>query len=310
MQLQKYQLRQRLMGSDFELTVTDTDEQSAQAHLAAGVAEIQRIERLLTVFDPASVTAVINQSAGRMAVDVPAEVYALMQRCMRLSAMTQGAFDISTGALKALYNFKGRAFALPTKGQLQAAQRQTGYQHIDLTRAGQVFLRQSGMQIGFGAIGKGYAADRVKALLLQRGVRSGVINASGDLTAWGQQPSGEAWKVGIADPVSAERVLLWLPIQQSSVATSGNYEQYFEVNGERYSHNIDPRTGMPVQGIKSVTIVSPSAELSDALATAVTVMGVCAGLYLTDQLPDVHAIVIDEENRIHTSRQIQLHTHA
>lgn len=310
MQLQKYQLRQRLMGSDFELTVTETDERAARSHLSAGVAEIQRIERLLTVFDPASVTSVINQSAGRTAVPVPEEVYTLLQRCVRLSMLTQGAFDISTGALKALYNFKGGVFTLPGAAQIKAAQQQTGYQHIDLTTAGEVFLRQGGMQIGFGAIGKGYAADRVKVLLQKRGVQHGVINASGDLTAWGQQPSGEAWKVGIADPVAADRILLWLPIRQSSVATSGNYEQYFEVDGVRYSHNIDPRTGMPVRGISSVTIISASGELSDALATAVTVMGVQAGLYLTEQLPDVHAIVIDEDHRIHTSRQIQLHTHA
>src|SRR5690606_8858021 len=187
--------------------------------------------------------------------------------------LTQGAFDISASVLKKLYNFKGDDFVLPEVNQIKSALSKAGYEKIQLLSHNQVFLTEPGMYIGFGGIGKGYAADRVKKLLIEKGVTSGVINASGDLTAWGHRPDGSPWKVGIADPESPSQAMLWIPVDHTSVATSGDYERYFEINGERYSHTIDPKNGKPVKGVKSVTIVSPSAELSDALATAVFVMG-------------------------------------
>jgi thiamine biosynthesis lipoprotein len=162
------------------------------------------------------------------------------------------------------------------------------------------------MHIAFGAIGKGYAADMVKRKLIQRGVTNGVINASGDLTTFGRRADGSLWKVGIADPNDPTRLLFWIPLENASVATSGNYEQFFELNGIRYSHNIDPRTGMPVRGIKSVTIVSSSAELSDALATAVTIMGVDVGLHFIEQLPGTHCIIINDQNKIFMSRNLRV----
>ncbi|WP_198666776.1 FAD:protein FMN transferase [Taibaiella helva] len=305
--MQQCKLQARLMGSDFELIVTGTSETRMQHLLQAGVDEIRRLERLLTEFDDSSDTGRINSQAGIAAVPVDPEVYALIGRCLRLSVLTQGAFDISSGALKRLYNFKGATPALPSPAQLEQALQRTGYRHIDTTKANEVFLRREGMRIGFGAVGKGYAADCVRKLWQSEGVLSGVVNASGDLSAWGLRPDGQPWKVGIADPQQPDRILLWLPVDQASVATSGNYEQYFELNGIRYSHNIDPRTGQPAQWIKSATVVSPSAELSDALATAVTIMGIEIGLDLIDQLPGVHALIIDQENRVHTSQQIATH---
>jgi thiamine biosynthesis lipoprotein len=161
------------------------------------------------------------------------------------------------------------------------------------------------MHIAFGAIGKGYAADIVKRKLVERGINGGVINASGDLTAFGRRPDGSLWKVGIADPNDPSRVIGWLSVDNSSVATSGNYEQYFERNGIRYSHNIDPRTGMPAKGVKSVTVMSSSAELSDALATAITIMGVEVGLHFIEQLPGTHCLIVTDENRIFTSRRLR-----
>jgi thiamine biosynthesis lipoprotein len=292
----------RLMGSDFELIATD----AAPQRLQEGVAEIKRIEALLTEFNDTSVTAQLNAHAGISSITVPAEVYQLIQRCLQLSAITQGAFDISAGALKRLFNFKQDHFQWPEKAALQQALSQTGYQRITLLDNNQVFLQQKGMQIGFGAIGKGYAADKVKALWIAAGADSGVINASGDLSAWGTK----TWKIGIAHPDDPDKMLLWLPVQNAAVATSGNYQQYVERDGIRYSHNIDPRTGNPVPYIKSVTVISPSAELSDALATAVTVMGVSVGLDFINQLPDVHCIIIDDRNKVFQSENIQIHAKA
>ncbi|MGN6568505.1 MAG: FAD:protein FMN transferase, partial [Flavipsychrobacter sp.] len=276
------------MGSDFELIATATDEQAADSLLQQGIDEIKRLEYLLTEFSETSQTAALNLNAGIAPVQVDDEVYELIRRCKNISALTQGAFDISAGTLKRLYNFKQENFQLPDRKTIVQTQKAVGYKKIELQDDNKVFLRGKGMRIGFGAIGKGFAADKVKALWQAQGMISGVINASGDLTVWGKQPDGSPWKVGIADPDNKENILLWLPVENASVATSGNYEQYFDLNGVRYSHNIDPRTGMPARFIKSVTIISPSAELSDALATAVTIMGKEIGIDFINQLPNVH----------------------
>lgn len=296
------------MGSSFELIVVEENEPVAIKKLQEGAAEIRRIEALLTEFSPDSQTSLLNRHAGVHPVRTDPEVLQLIRRCLHLSAITQGAFDISASALKALYNFKEKQACVPEAALLSDTLAAVGHRHIHLS-GDTVFLSKKGMRIGFGAIGKGYAADKVRSLWKSQGVRAGVINASGDLTAWGLQPDGTPWRVGIADPRDPSRILLWLPVDDAAVATSGNYEQYFEIDGIRYSHNIDPRTGIPVRGIKSVTIISPSAELSDALATAVTVMGATAGLHLIDQLPEVHGIIIDEKDHLLSSKNITTHAH-
>jgi thiamine biosynthesis lipoprotein len=305
--LQKCKISKRLMGSDFELVACGEDTRALHKLLQEGIAEIQRLEELLTEFKDTSQTSLINRNAGIIPVTVDEEVYRLIGRCIRLSELSQGAFDIAAGAFKSLYQFKAGNQQLPGKHQLKDMLRITGFRNIELGENNQVFLRKKGMKIGFGAIGKGYAADKVKALWTASGLESGVINASGDLTAWGNQPDGTPWRIGIADPDKQDQVLLWLPVEQASVATSGNYIQYFEANGIRYSHNIDPRTGLPARFLKSVTIISPGAELSDALATAVTVMGIETGLHFLDQLPGVHGIIVDEHHRVFTSQKIKNH---
>jgi thiamine biosynthesis lipoprotein len=229
----------------------------------------------------------------------------MIKRCKDLSVLTQGAFDITCGPLKRLYNFKGERFQLPATGALTATLQKVGSSKIQLTDPNCVYLAEPGMHIGFGAIGKGYAADVVKRKLIKHGINNGVINASGDLTAFGRRPDGSLWKVGVADPDEPSRILCWIPVENASVATSGNYEQYFEINGIRYSHNIDPLTGKPVKGIKSVTVVSASAELSDALATAVTIMGAEVGLHFIEQLPGTHCLIVTDENQIFTSKHLK-----
>jgi thiamine biosynthesis lipoprotein len=164
------------------------------------------------------------------------------------------------------------------------------------------------MHISFAAIGKGYAADCVMKLWKQRGIKSGVINASGDLTLWGKRANGSNWKVGIASPDNKDEIILWIPVEEGSVATSGDYEQFFVHDGIRYSHNINPITCKPLTGIKSVSVVSSSAELCDALCTAVYVMGVEVGLHFINQLPKTHCLIIDDANKIHHSKNLNVIT--
>ncbi len=294
----------RLMGSSFEFIIVEKEELGYEL-IEIAIAEVKRIENLLTEFSSSSQTSQINESAGIKSIPVDEEVYAIIKRSTELSKLTQGAFDISAVALRKLYNFKGQDFQFPDEDQIGNVLDVVGYNKIDLSKPNEVFLTKPGMHIAFGAIGKGYAADHVKKILIEKGVKHAAINASGDLTAWGNRLDGTPWKVGIADPNNPSKMIAWLPIQNSSVATSGDYEQYFERNGIRFSHTIDPKTGHPVQGIKSVTLFGPSAELCDALATAVTIMGVEVGLHFLEQLPNTHGIIVNDRNKIFTSRYLK-----
>ena len=140
----------------------------------------------------------------------------------------------------------------------------------------------------------------------ESGVQSGVVNASGDLTTWGMQPDGKEWTVGIANPNAAGQIFSYLSISGMAVATSGNYEKYVMIGGKKYSHTIDPRTGLPVTGIKSVTIITTNAEIADAMATPVMIMGIRTGLDMINQMKNIEAIVIDDDDRLYASKNINI----
>jgi len=298
----------KLMGNRFEFTVIADDEYWAKECITAAVDEVRRIEKLFTTFDESSQTNLINQNAGIAPVEVDREVFELIKRSKKISEITQGAFDITYGSIdKRLWNFDQTMTALPDPHTAKQLVRLINYRNILLDENEcTVFLKEKGMRIGFGGIGKGYAAERAKWLLKERGVKSGIVNAAGDLTAWGYQPNGKPWTIGIANPDAARDAFSFLEITNTSVATSGNYEKFVMIGGKRYSHTIDPKTGLPVRGIKSVTIICNNAEIADAMATPVMIMGVKVGLDLINQLKDVAGIIMDDDDNIYTSKNINL----
>jgi thiamine biosynthesis lipoprotein len=300
----------KLMGNQFEFCVVAQDENWAHARIEEAIVEIQRIEKLLTTFSSSSQTNQINEMAGIEPVVVDKEIFDLIDRSLRISTLTQGAFDITYGSIdKKLWNFDQNMTSLPDEQTAKEMVRLINFRNVILNKQDQtVFLKEKGMRIGFGGIGKGYAADCAKAVMKKAGVKSGIVNAAGDLTVWGKQPNGEAWTIGIADPRKKNLSFASLQLTDTSVATSGNYEKYAIINGVKYSHTIDPKTGYPVRGIKSVTIICSSAEISDAMATPVMVMGIKAGIYLIDQIKGIGCIVIDENDKIYTSKNINLVT--
>lgn len=298
----------KLMGNHFELSVVGNREEWALARIEAGVKEIQRIERLLTTFSEDSETNLINRSAGIAPVTVSREVFELIERSKRISQITQGAFDISYGSIdKRLWNFDPGMTSLPDEKTAKKMVRLIDYKNIVLDHARtSVMLKEKGMRIGFGGIGKGYAAEKAKSVMRAMDVPGGVVNASGDLTTWGFQPGGKPWTIGIVDPDAPGTVIGVLDIIDMAVATSGNYEKYALIDGKRYSHTINPRTGLPVAGIKSVTVVCPYAEIADAMATPVMVMGVKAGMDMINQLDHLEAVVIDDDGQVFVSNHINL----
>jgi thiamine biosynthesis lipoprotein len=306
--LVEYKQSERLMGNTFEITVVAAQEAWAREKIALAIAEIRRIEKLLTTFDENSQTNQVNQQAGIGPVKVDAEVFGLIKRSLKISAITDGAFDITYGSVdKRLWNFDRNMKQLPDPQTAKASVRLINYRNVLLNEEeGSVMLKEKGMRIGFGGIGKGYAADMAKALLVKEGVQSGIVNASGDLITWGTQADGKPWTIGIAHPDDARAAFSWLNISNLAIATSGNYEKYVIIDGKKYSHTINPKTGMPVSGIKSVTIISPYAEIADAMATPVMVMGVKAGLHLINQIDYLGCIIVDDRNKIYSSNNTHL----
>lgn len=293
------------MGTRFEITLVSTQE-AANQYLNAAQGEIERIERLISSWDANSQTAEINRQSGIKPVKVAKELYELIARSIEISKITQGAFDISYAALDPVWFFDGRMKAVPSESQRLKSVQNIGFKDLVLNAKEQtVYLPKKGMKIGFGAIGKGFAADATKKLMKSLGVSSGIINASGDLTSWGKKPDGTDWQVGISNPENPAKVFSWFPVRDAAVATSGNYEKYVTLEGKQYSHIMDPRTGMPVSGIKSVTVFAPNAELADAFATAVFIMGIDTGIDTISQLPGMSCIIVDAENNIHHSPNIQ-----
>jgi thiamine biosynthesis lipoprotein len=294
------------MGNKFELTVVSDDEPWAMEQIDGGIAEIRRIETLLTTYNEESETSLINRNAGISPVTVSRETFDLIDRSIRISRLTQGAFDISYGSVdKRLWNFDTSLNALPDRETARKMVRLINYRNIELDeRECSVFLKGKGMRIGFGGIGKGYAAERAKSVMQAMGVDSGIVNASGDLAIWGHQADGSPWTIGIVDPNSRGHIFSQMNVTNMAVATSGNYEKYILVNGKKYSHTINPRTGLPITGIKSVTIICPNAEFADAIATPVMIMGVRSGIDLINQLKNVEAILIDDDDRIYPTANL------
>ncbi|GEP51401.1 FAD:protein FMN transferase [Flavobacterium noncentrifugens] len=288
----------KLMGSRFDLTVVAKDKPTAEAHIDTAVIEITRIENLISDWIPETQVSQINRNAGIAPVKVDLELLELTQRAIHFSELTDGAFDISFAAADKIWKFDGSMTTLPTEEAIRESVKKIGYKNIIIdVQNSTIFLKLPGMKIGFGSIGKGYAADKTKALLMSKGVIAGIINASGDMNTWGKQPDGKDWTIGITNPLNKDKVFAVFPISGTAVVTSGNYEKFVVLNNKRYAHIIDPRTGWPASGIASVTIFAESAEMANGLSTAIVVLGKDAGLDLVNQLPFVNAVIVDDAGK-------------
>ncbi|WP_233194475.1 FAD:protein FMN transferase [Aquimarina sp. I32.4] len=305
-----YKRTLKLMGSRFDITVVAERKDSANYYIDSAVAEIKRIETLISSWNKDSQTSLINTNAGIHPVQVDKEFFDLISRAIQISNLTDGAFDISYASMDKIWKFDGSVNKMPSKEDIMASVEKVGHKYIILDKEKlTVFLAHKGMKIGFGAIGKGYAADKAKELLIGKGVKSGIINASGDMSTWGKQPNGDEWRVAITNPLNKNKAFAILPVIDKAVVTSGNYEKFIMIDGKRYSHIIDPRTGYPSTGIISVTVFAQKAELADALATSIFVMGIETGVNRINQLKSVECVIIDDQGNIHTSDHIKIDNH-
>ena len=302
-----YKRHMTIMSCIFDITVIAKDQKSADKYIDFAITEMKRIESLISSWDPNSQTSEINRNAGIKPVKVDKELFELISRAISISKVTDGAFDISYGSMDNIWKFNGSMKSLPSDQLMAQSVAKVGYQKIVLdSQQYTVFLKEKGMKIGFGGIGKGYAADKAKELLKSKGVVGGIINASGDMNTWGKQVNGADWNIAITNPLNSNESFGLVPLKKGAVVTSGNYEKYIIIDGQRYSHIIDPRTGIPSKGILSVTVFASSAELADALATAIFVMGIDVGLDRINQLAGLDCIIVDDQGGLHFSNKIQI----
>lgn len=292
-----------LMGSRFEITIVDKDSTAAEEKINIAIAEISRIENLISEWRANTEVSEVNRNAGIRPVKVSSEVIKLTERALWFSKITNGAFDISIAAMDKIWRFDDSMDSLPSHEQIKASIRNVGYKNIIINRKkSTIFLKNKGMKIGFGATGKSYSADKTKALMQQLGVQAGIINASGDIALWGTQPDGSAWTVGIADPFQSGEVLKVLKLRNTAIVTSGDYQKFVEFGGKRYSHIINPKTGYPSTGLTSVTITGENAETANGLSTSVMVLGKEKGLRLLKKFPSYQYLIIEDNGNITQNR--------
>ena len=304
---QIFKKKQSLLGSPFEITVVAKDSVQGNLFSDLAIAEVKRIENLISDWIPTSQISKVNQNAGVVPVKVDKEVYDLVDRATKISKLTSGAFDISYASMDRIWKFDGSMKEMPTPEEIRKSVEKVGYQNIILNpKDTTIFLKNKGMKLGLGGIGQGYIADKIKVLLQEKGCNSGLVNVSGDINTWGKQPNGNLWTVGIVNPMNKNKVFATFPLDDSAVETSGSYEKYVTFNGKRYSHIIDPRTGYPATGIISVSVFAKQTELADALATGIFVMGVEVGLDLVNQLKGIGCIIVDDKGTIHVSKNIDI----
>lgn len=296
-----------MLGSPFEMTVVAKDSLQGNTFIDTAILEVKRIENLISDWIPTSQISSVNDNAGLKGIVVDKEVFDLVERAIKISKLTYGAFDISYASMDKIWKFDGSMKEMPTEEAIKNSVAKVGYQNIILdAKNTTILLKNKGMKLGLGGIGQGFIADKIKTLLIESGCKSGIVNVSGDIFAWGKQPDSKPWTVAIVNPMNKNKVFATFTLEDSAVETSGNYEKYITFNGIRYSHIIDPRTGYPATGIVSVSVFAKTTELADALATGIFVLGVEVGLDLVNQINGIECIIVDDSGVVHSSKNIDI----
>lgn len=293
-EIKTFKRTQILLGTIVEIQIHDNDEKKVEEAFAKAFAEIKRIDNLFTTYNEDSPVGTINNSTDTI-VAVDKEIYNLLVLCDSVTKLSDGAFDVSLDNLTRVWGFYSDNPSLPSESEIENALKSSGWNKLKLNY-NQTITKQRNVALNFGAIAKGYAVDRAIEILKNHNVHSASVNAGGDVKVFGKQ-----WKIGIQHPREKKEILEIVTLENNSIATSGDYERYFEVDGKRYHHILNPKTGYPSTGLQSVSIINKSNTFADALATAVFVLGVEKGLNLIESLDDTEAMIVDENGKIYFS---------
>ncbi len=292
-----------IMGTRIVVELYHDDPAVARRGVNAVLKEMRRIDTTMSPFIASSELSRVNREAAQHPVRVSEELFELLQRARRVSDLTGGAFDVTFASVGYLYDY--RKGVRPDDEQRSAATTLINYHQLKLDPAQRtVQFGQPGMRIDLGGIAKGHAVDRCMMLLEQLGIHNALVRAGGDSRVSGDR-WGRPWTIGIRDPRDREGVVAVIPLIDVAVSTSGDYERFFEQDGVRYHHIINPRTGDSARGLQSVTIIGPDSTTSDALSTSVFVLGLEKGLELVNRLSGIDAIVVDQHGALHYSDDIE-----
>lgn len=288
------------MAAEHELQLCAGNRARADRAAKVAIADVLRIEAKFSRYRDDSVTTVINRSAGGAPVAIDAETAALLRYADRCHALSGGRFDITSGVLRRAWDFRRRPPLTPTGDEIAAARELIGWDRVewDDTR---VRLPERGMELDFGGIGKEYAADRAAAICGDHGIAHGFVNLGGDVRVIGAQPDGAPWRIGIRHPRAADAVIGTVELREGAVATSGDYERYFEVNGRRYCHLLDARTGHPADHWQAVSVVAPLAILAGSYATIAMLLAGEAEAFLEGQR--VRYLIVGADGSVRRERQ-------
>ena len=290
----------KAMASACELVLAVDDEPEAQAMAAAAIAEVQRIEAKYSRYQPDSIVSRINAAAGGQAVACDEETWSLLNYADSLYQSSGALFDITSGVLRRAWNFYDHR--LPAPADLEALRQLIGWRRVE--REGQaVRLPEAGMELDFGGFGKEYAADRAGAVLAAKGLRHGYVNLAGDMRMLGPKPDGSPWMIGIQDPRDKTAILATIPVDRGGLATSGDYERFFELDGKRYCHILDPRSGQPVTHWRTVSVVAPLAVVAGNCAT-IAMLKQSDGLAFLEAC-GMNYLAVDQSGTVHVKRAAQ-----
>lgn len=293
------------MGTDIELIASEPDEAKVDKAFDLAIKEMERIEMEMSEWREGTYVSAINQKAGKEAVAVPEELFNVISSAQKVSGLSDGAFDISWAAMRGLWKFKQGEERMPSSEEISNKLPFINYKSIELDESKRtVFLKKAGMAIGLGGIAKGYAVDKAMEILVKHGITNAIVKAGGDMRIQGTDDN-KPWDIGIQHPRNKNQVLAALHLSNISISTSGDYERFFIKYGVLYHHIIDPKTAMPARGCMSVTILAPDTMTSDALSTAVFVLGPEKGMQLIRLLPGIEGIIVDSDGKIHYSPGIE-----
>jgi len=288
---------QAIMGTSIRVELWSDDRANSEAAIAAVMQEMHRIDAAMSPFKPESELSRINREAAHHAVPVTQEMFALLQRAIGFSQMSEGAFDITFASVGQLYDYRERI--KPSAAQLSVARASVGYQNLVLDpHARTVHFAREGVRIDLGGFAKGYAVDNGAAILRRHGIAHGIVTAGGDSHIVGDR-RGRPWAIGIRDPRRQGAIVAMLPLEDAALSTSGDYERFFESDGIRFHHVIDPKTGKSPSHVQSVTVVARDGLTTEAFSKCVFVMGVQKGLQFIESKVGVDAVIVDDMGVLH-----------
>lgn len=293
------------MGTLVSITAVAPSQETAQTSIEAGFREIKRLEQLLSTWIPTSELSQVNAAAGRQPVVVGPETLELVSRSLEMARLTEGGFNIAVGPAVEAWSVTERE-RIPTREELQALRLLVDWTTIKVDPlARTIFLPKPGMRIDVGGIGKGYAADRVVDVMRKTGAKGGVVALSGDIKTFGDLPGMNGFPVGIRHPRQEGALIATVDLKNEAISTAGDYERYFEREGVRYHHILDPQSLEPARKCRSVTVIAGEGTVADGLDTGIFVLGPERGMELVERLPDVEAVIIDDQGRVSVSSGLQ-----